>query len=180
MIAFEKPGAAKAVVRLVLMAGVLLVSACGSAPTEIPDLICPAVGIVEGTGSVTKFRENGDYYQDDVLYRGHMSGVSVSCDWRGDGVVTTIGVDIAATQGPAGEAEEVGLPYFIAVVRGNKVIAKEVYNSLHNFPGDMRRSHVRERVEQRLALDDRRETARYEILLGFQLKEEEFIYNLSQ
>ena len=146
----------------------------------MPDVICPAVGIVKETGTVTRFRSSDSSTQEDVVYTAHISDLAVACE-EDDGVVTNIGFDVAARQGPAGDVRQITLPYFVAVVRGGtEIVAKDVYEADLTFEGENGRARVRETIRQHLSIDDLQQTRAYEILIGFQLSDDEFIYNLSR
>lgn len=156
-------------------------AACSTGPqTAVPDVICPAVGVVKETETVTRFRAPESFTQEDVVYTAHISDLAVACE-EDDGIVTNIGFDIAARQGPAGNASQITLPYYVAVVRnGKEIVAKDVYEADLTFRGDNGRARVRETIRQHLAIEDAKQTLAYEILIGFQLSDDEFIYNLSQ
>ncbi|RMD89557.1 MAG: hypothetical protein D6807_03490 [Alphaproteobacteria bacterium] len=147
-------------------------------PFEVTVERCPAVAVVGGTGSLTRFRGT-ERNAEDILYEATITGTRLQCN-QGDDVVSDVAFEIVAQRGPAlrGEAD-VALPYFVAVLRDNsEIVAKDVYLARLHFSADAERAGTREIVRQRLPTIEQARRYDYEILLGFQLDPEDVTYNL--
>jgi len=166
------------VAALCLLAG--LVAACGGNqnPLQVTVERCPAFAVVGGSGSLVRFR--GEERQtDDVVLRASIANLELECD-QGSDVISDISFNILARRGPAlPETAEVGLSYFIAVVRDNSlVVLKEIYDTRLRFDPGVETVSRREVLRQRLPEIEMARRYNYEILVGFQLSEEELKYNL--
>jgi hypothetical protein len=163
--------------------GLSLLAGCGGGGggirSQIPSLICPAVGLVGETSTVTKFREKGSYLESDVLYEAYISGLSSSCDEESGGVVADFTFDLTAIKGASSGTDQVSLPYFVAVATpGGGIISKQVFNAVVDLSKDGRGT-VREHLQQHIQADGQ-DFHTYEVLIGFQLTEDDLVYNLSQ
>lgn len=162
-----------------LAAGIALpLGACGLFDRKAPEP-CPRVAILADTASVTQFRPGAGRDLTDVTYEAEITGFKGACEYkdRGETVVVTAALQIVATRGPAGSAEAVSLPFFVAVAdRGQSILAKEVFQSRIEFKPGRRRAGVEEEMEQKIPLRGRRGTD-YEILVGFQLDPGQLDYN---
>lgn len=158
-----------------------LLTGCGSSGirSQIPSLICPAIGLVQETSTVTKFRDQGSYLEGDVLYEGYISDLASSCNEEGGGVVADFTFTVTASKGDAGQTDHVTLPYFVAVTTpGGAIISKQVFNAEIDLSQDGRGT-VREHLNQHIQAEGP-DFHTYEILIGFQLSEDDMVYNLAQ
>lgn len=167
---------------LPIVALAALMSSCGTPKirSQIPTLICPAIGLVENTTTVTRFKEPGDYTEGNVLYSASISHLTSSCDRKGGGVQSDIAFDVSAVKGPVSGTDQLSLPYFVAVTtKGGGIIAKQVFNSVVDLSKGGRGA-VREHIQQMLTdLKNEKDLHEYEILIGFQLTDDDMVYNLS-
>jgi len=87
-------------------------------------------------------------------------------------------VIILAQRGPASRGAEANFPFFVAVTdRDQNILAKEVFDSVVEFPEGRRRAGVFEEVEQQIALRDEETGDDYEIIVGFQLSRDQLDRN---
>lgn len=147
-------------------------------PLEVNIQRCPAVAVVGGIGSFTRFIGE-ERNTSDVAYEATLSNVELDCDQRRvvDSAVT---FTITALRGPALPDEAViAMPWFVAVVRDNaEIIAKEIYETRLTFAPDQQRAFVQESIRQTLPDIELARRYDYEILIGFQLDGEDIAYNL--
>jgi hypothetical protein len=159
----------------------LLLAGCGGGGirSQIPSLICPAIGLVQETSTVTRFQGTGSYLEGDVLYEGYISDLTSSCDEEGGGVVADFAFNVTASKGQASQVSQVTLPYFVAVTTpAGAIISKQVFNAVVDLSLDGRGT-VREHLNQHIQAEGK-DFHSYEILIGFQLSEDDMIYNLAQ
>ncbi len=104
--------------------------------------VCPAVGVPDYTGDVTLF--NGEQRTASAMaLTAAITNVKVACNDTGDEVYSVATFDVVArrynTQAPA----TVTLPYFSAVVRGDKAIeSKRIGTVTLNFAAGQERAQV--------------------------------------
>lgn len=163
-----------------LAAFCLLLAACASDrnPLQVTVQRCPAFAVLGGTGSLTQFAGEGRE-ASDMFLEANIADLSLDCD-QDDDVISSLSFTVAGVRGPAmGEEAEVVLPYFVAVLRDNGlVVAKEIYETRLYFAPGAQRASVREEIRQRLPTIEQARRYDYEILVGFQLSQEELSYNL--
>lgn len=171
----------KAIATGTLLTLASFLAACGSNtnPLEVTVERCPALAVVGGTGSLTRFAGEGRDARD-ILFEAAVSNAELRCD-QGSDVISTVAFDIVARRGEAmaGEGYETTLPYFITVLRDNsEIVAKEIFEVPIVFDGRTARVAWHETIEQRLPTIEQARRYDYEILIGFQLTPEEVTYNL--
>ncbi len=176
------PALSRPITGLLPIVAALLLAGCSSDanrnPLEVTVERCPALAVVGGTGSLTRFRGKGRD-ADDILFEATITGTRLVCH-QGDDVVSEVSFEIVAQRGPALRgATDVALPYFVAVMRDNsEIVAKDVYMARLHFAAEAERAGTREVIRQRLPSIDQARRYNYEILVGFQLDPEDVTYNL--
>ncbi|MEM8800236.1 MAG: hypothetical protein AAGF15_09190 [Pseudomonadota bacterium] len=141
---------------------------------------CPGVAIVENTGALTVFSGLGRD-QDDISYRATLSQLSRSCKEDEElGVENEVTFSIVARKGPAAISDFITIPYFVVVSRGAEdIIAKRVNEVEIDFAG-RQVAGVRETLRQNFPDLEALKANEYEVLVGFQLDNDQAIYNLLQ
>lgn len=176
---------------------------------------CPAVGIPNYTGDITRFRSPDDRSAANVDLVAAMTNVRSQCNDTGDQVYTSVTFDVLARRSDASGARQVTLPYFVTVLRGGTaVVTKRVGEVTLTFADGQERAQaqgtgaayvdraaatlpedIRERITRRreagdpdAAIDPLSEpdvraaiaAASFEVLVGFQLNEEQLAYNATR
>jgi len=172
----------KLIVRIgtLLIAASLLLAGCSTNrnPLEVTAQRCPAFAVLGGTGSLTQFAGEGRE-TSDVFLEATIADLSLDCD-QGDDVSSAISFNVVGARGPAMQgASEVTLPFFVAVLRDNSVVvAKRIYETRLVFGPDDQRASTREDLYQYLPTIEQARRYNYEILVGFQLSQDELSYNV--
>ncbi|MEQ9144123.1 MAG: hypothetical protein RLO08_07175 [Parvibaculaceae bacterium] len=171
---------AKALLTGAMAAGLLAACATEEEVAYEQSLPCPAVGILGGTESLTLFSGEGRDITDVVL-TGEMERVVSECEYDiDDGIIY---VDLAlrgsAEIGPAATSREITVPVFIALTEvDSRVLRKDVFPLTLAFPGNQRSTSFIHTIEEtKVPFVARIDGSAYEILLGFQLTEEQLAYN---
>lgn len=173
--AFKTKIFAKAFTSL-LFAGLL--ASCASNPFIVEITDCPAVAFVKYANTVTMFPDNSEMRVEDVAYTVHLSDLNVDCQDEGEGVTTHINFTINGERGPQGKADAIDVSYFVTVLReGDQMMGKRVFDSRIHFQG-ADRARTRERITQVLPNDTFADQYHHEVLIGFQLSENDAAYNL--
>ena len=161
----------------VLLAAAAL-SACSDTSEQFPPP-CPATSILGDAADLTRYRGTGQDLTDMVL-SGRITGLSGSCKRvaSGDVVLTTVNVGLDLARGPAARGRLVETAYFVALTRGDAILAKQVYPLRGQFPPNTDRIRLTgDQIEVRVPNDGKEGAAAYRVLVGFELTPEELASN---
>jgi len=177
--------------------------------------VCPAVGIPNNTGDITRFRTAGDTSAANLDVVAAMTNVRSQCNDSGEKVFTSVTFDVLARRSDTHGARQVTLPYFVTVLRGGTaVVTKRIGQVTLNFADGQERAQatgqgsayvdkaeatlpqeVRERLTRRrragqedAAVDPLADPAikaavaraTFDVLVGFQLSQDELVYNATR
>ena len=131
---------------------------------------CPNVGLVRDAADLVRYRGAGRDLTDLVL-NGRLTGVGGSCKRDGSStVVTTVQVGIELQRGPAAPGRQAQIAYFVAVLDGDRIMDKQVFQLGAEFPANADRLRLSgDAVELRLPVKPDKTAAAYRIQIGFQL-----------
>jgi hypothetical protein len=178
---------------------------------------CPAVGIPDYTGDVTRFRDPASTDANAIDVTAAITNLRPNCAEGGttEKVYSQTGFDVLARRTDTRGARTVQLPYFVTVLRGGTaVISKRVGTVTLNFADGQERAQAHaeagayiDRAEATLPEDVRRRITRkrkageadaaidpltvpevraavtratFEVLVGFQLSEQQLAYNATR
>lgn len=162
-----------------------LLAACTS-PEDLPvsDRAegCPETAIVSGAESVTLFSPGGGPDLSDMVMRGTLVEFSGECAYEDNLVTIDVALIVAGERGPAiGADGTVAVEYFVAVLDAQqRIIGKEVFEAGFTFDERRTRALSREELRQVIPLENARIGSAYSVLMGFQLTEDQRLYNLGQ
>ncbi len=162
---------------------VLLVGACGTSRPDIGSAKgCPEVGILADAAKIVKFRPGGGQDLTDQLYKAEIETVGLGCDERRDEIVLTLNVAMNAELGPASAGDRRhALRFFVAVLRGKEGIVKKIYRVPADFPPSSRFATIIRQIEDlSVPVEGNAAPESFEVLVGFDLLDEEINYNRSQ
>ena len=196
-----------AAVRLIApAAAVLALSACakpgdlvvnqGVGVTAVRSL-CPAVGIPDYTGDITTFSSPTSRLARDMDVEATMTNLRTTCDEQGERIYANATFDVYATRSDTRGARTVELPYFSVVLRGgSSVVTKKVGTVRIAFADGQDRAvgqgqaeaAERKAGDEDAALDPLADpevraavqAASFELLVGFQLSDEQLAYNATR
>ena len=131
---------------------------------------CPNVGLVRDAADLVRYRGAGRDLTDLVL-NGRLTGVGGSCKRDGSStVVTTVQVGIELQRGPAAPGRQAQIAYFVAVLDGDRIMDKQVFQLGAEFPANADRLRLSgDAVELRLPVKPDKTAAAYRVQIGFQL-----------
>ena len=157
--------------RLALLPAALLplLAGCGSSSDAFAPP-CPNVAILRDAADLQRYRGAGRDLTDAVL-NGRITGFNGSCTRDGaDTVVTTVQVGIELQRGPAAPGRQATMSYFVAVLDGDRILDKQVFNLRAEFPPNTDRLRLAgDDVELRLPVTPTKTAAAYRVQVGFQL-----------
>ncbi|MEL7129099.1 MAG: hypothetical protein AAGK23_06090 [Pseudomonadota bacterium] len=142
---------------------------------------CPTVGALYDTARIIKFDgPEGTEVYSDIAYTGEIVDVRLFCRYVGDEpLLAEVEVDFAFGQGPKGAGRYHEYSYFVAVTRRNaRVLSRESFSvraDFRNGPVDAARDVVGKIQIPRI--DETISGANFEILVGFDLTNEQLAFN---
>ena len=173
------PTLARLCLRLMpLLATAVTLSACDE-PTEQFPPPCPATSILGDAADLTRYRGAGQDLTDMVL-SGRITGLSGSCKRAGDGsvVLTTLNIGLDLTRGPAAPGRLANTAYFVALTRGDTILAKQVYPLHARFPPNTDRVRLNgDQVQVKVPNKGKEGAAAYRVIVGFELTPQELATN---
>jgi hypothetical protein len=168
--------------RLLFLALVLPLTACGTDDPAFIAVSCPTGSVLAQAAFVTKHAPGGNAPANAML-TAHMEAGQIGCDYdQNDSQVTfDLIVPMTITRGPAGTPGPHRLSYFVAVLdpAGN-MLSKRVFER-EVFLGASFVANIDERVrDTTISLAMGRRPFEYQVLTGFQLTPAELAYNQTQ
>ncbi len=165
---------------LVVLVLVGLLAGCGGKkanPLRVTVMRCPAPAVVEGVATLTRFA-GARRTADAVLFTAAIEDLRLRCD-QGERVRSHLRFRIVATRGPALRDEVVEVPYFVAVIRDNgEIVAKKIYRTRLVFTRGSKRAETVEEILQTIPSIAQARRYDYELLVGFQVKTDDLIFNV--
>lgn len=166
--------------RLAVLAGLTLLSACSSNENK-PQPNCPSVLILADAEHFTQFRPGRGRDVTDIVAEGEITGFKGTCEFgkHNASLEMTLSVSFSLTRGAANSDGVVNFPYFVAVPSMYPDPAgKAVMPATVQFPTNMSKMRYSdEELQLSLPLGDGRSGPSYEVIIGFQLDEDQLAYN---
>lgn len=140
---------------------------------------CPPAGAIYQSSRIVEFTGDGEQFPN-VQYTGEIVDVRLYCRYAGnDPVRAEVEIDFALGKGPAASSNRKDYGYWVAVTRrSGKVLNKEYFTVRADF-SDGPVTGATE-VLQRIIIprnDESVSAANFEVLIGFDLTEEQLEYN---
>jgi hypothetical protein len=160
-----------------LAVAALSLAGCGAFNTERPPPCLPVV-VLRDAAQLVNYRPGEGRDLTDVVAQARFTRFATKCDYSAGEVEVELLLDIMIEQGPAATDRVARVPYFVAIIdTDQKILAKEVFQSIAQMPEGQRRAIVREETEQVIPIASVDDRIRYEIMIGFQLTEEQLEEN---
>lgn len=157
-----------------------LLTGCASSPDPNAAQRCPRVAIVADAAWAEQFRAGPGRDLTDLTSRAQIVQITGNCAYDDTGVTVAVSMPIVAERGPALSGSEVDYAYFVAVTDLDwNVIAKRTFPIRLRFESGSGFAAALEQLEQVIPLESQRQSAEYQILIGFDLDREQLRRNLS-
>ena len=162
------------------LAAAASLTACQSLDTRPNQGPCPAAGSVYDAARLVRFADEAERFSN-ITFTGEIVDVRTFCRYvEDDPIVAQVEIDFAFGRGPAGTENRQTYEYFVAVTRTNRaVMDKEVFTVEADFGRDGQLDGKTELIN-RITIPRADETisgANFEILVGFELTEEQLEFN---
>jgi hypothetical protein len=168
-----------------LAAAVLALAACSSGD-EAVSAQCPRGGIAPDTNTVVLFRDGPGRDVTDVLMQAQVVDMRITCEYAQGrrarpGVTLDLQIAFAADRGPAERNRRAAVPYFVAIVDGERnIVAKETFTAEFAWPDNRPRTGRVDQWEPVIPLKSNFDGPSYQILVGFQLTADQVEWNRRQ
>ncbi len=166
---------------LMMMIVALFVGGCSSdKQTEV----CPRVAVLSEAGSLTRFAPGSGRDILDVDFQGELADLVTECNFPKAKETRQVVVQLAPvftlSRGAANTDRKAEFTYFVSVVRGEEILSKQLFEVESTFAGNRSRIVVRDDnppIMIDIPLASRNSQHEYEILVGFQLTQDELRHN---
>lgn len=139
---------------------------------------CPALALLPDAADLTRYSAAG---QDitDLVVDARITAVPATCSQDKDGEVNaTLRVNMAVSRGPAATSRQFGLPYFIAVTQGDRVLDKQDYTMPVEFAANANQAVPSgQPIDLVLPVTREKSAAAYSIFVGYVLSPDELALN---
>lgn len=156
-----------------------LLSAC---ETLIPGtyLSCPTASFLAGTEQISIYENIDNKDNENFLIVANMENLASACSFSSERAEIVIVFDIKAETRIRDGDNSLSLPFFLAILDKNgEILSKTSFNSQVPF-GNKSMLTWTEELEQEIFLIDNSPPHSFEILIGFQVTEEQLEDNLSK
>jgi hypothetical protein len=160
------------------LAVILVLGGCGLFGKDEPPELCPRISVLKDAERLTAFREGGGRDLTDVTFEAEFGELRAACTVDKGRASVRTQVNMNLVRGPAGGEKNGDLAFFIAVTDpNNNVLTKEVFSGPAEFPRNQSRAIISEESELTIPIAAKWIAADYEILIGFQLTQDQLEYN---
>ncbi len=153
---------------------------CGAGRDEFPPQ-CPTAKLVPALAELTRYAGPGPGHDlTDMVLQARVVGVDGKCETVNEKSVlpTTVTVSIALQRGPAMKGRDADVPVFLAVVEGETIRDKRVFQVHLAFPPNVDRITITSPpVDLALPVSAQKTGAAYGVIAGFQLTPAELAAN---
>lgn len=157
---------------------VSLLSGCGDTTEAKFAPACPQLALLAEGADLTRFSGPGRDVTDRVL-EARIVGVDAACrPGRNAAVVASLKVQADVARGPAARGRAAQVPYFVAVMDGERVLERREFVMDVAFPANVDTLRVGGgELELRFPGAGDRGAAQFKIVVSLQLTEEELAHN---
>ena len=176
--AVSKPGVA----HLPRLAGLLALVALSSCGPDNPNAFAPEcvpVGILADAADLSTYSGPSRDLATMVTHAS-IAAIGGTCSnaENGHALQTSINVTIGVQRGPAASYRTVSLPYFVALLHGDRIVEKHDLSIEATFPPNADRLALKsDPLELELPITRRMSSDSYRLEVGFQLSPEQLAYN---
>ncbi len=162
-----------------------LLAGCTS-QQDATSALCPTGGIVPDANLLVQFRDGPGRDVTDVIVQAQVVDTRITCEYaKGRNAKPAVTLDLqiafAAERGPAERTRRVRLPYFVAILDGERnIVAKETFAADFEWADNRTRVGRVDQWEPHIPLKSNFDGPSYQILVGFQLTEAQLAWNRTQ
>ncbi len=146
---------------------------------------CPKVQLVKDLSSLTQFEDPASPRESRKISETSITRLNSSCAYENENVNIELYITFDGKIGPKGRMRPgdeafFSYPYFIAITdENNEIISKDVFGVSFSYPKGKNEQTYSNQVSQSIPTPDKAAGKNYNVLVGFQLTQEELSYNRS-
>ena len=134
---------------------------------------CPHLGLLADTNRLTEFDGT-----TSAQFKATLGGEASQCVVKGKVIHLRLKFKVTGTIADNAKHDTRKVPYFVAVMQGSQVLAKQVYSVDVPFAGSARTVSVEERINRvDIPIGKGWTSDDYEVMIGFQLTRDQVDYN---
>lgn len=172
--------------RTIATAAMLVGAAVGGCTSDTENLtVCPRVAVLTEAGTLTRFEPGPGRDILDITYQVDVGDLPAQCTFvdtkkQGRRVTVELAPVFVAERGPADSDGKASFTWFVSVVRDGEILSKQPFEEVAEFPANRSRTIIQENdppVVVDIPLPYKGAEYEYEVLVGFQLTQDELDYN---
>jgi hypothetical protein len=134
---------------------------------------CPHLGLLADTNRLTEFDGT-----TSAQFKATLGGEASQCVVKGKVIHLRLKFKVTGTIADNAKRDTRKVPYFVAVMQGSQVLAKQVYAVDLPFSGSARTVSIEERINRvDIPIGKGWTSDDYEVMIGFQLTRDQVDYN---
>jgi len=151
---------------------------------DLPDN-CPQIKVLDELSRITQFTNQKSPKNDEKIASARFTTLDATCSVAPNSVTLEITLDFEGEAGVVGlrnQGSEASFayPYFLSVITPNgQILSKDVFALSMIYNEGKSRVHKQDRLRQTIPLMSGQQADEYQIVIGFQLSEDELAYNRS-
>ena len=144
---------------------------------------CPQIKVLDDLASITQFLNPKSPKSEEMIAAASFASLDATCSVAPSSVTLEITLDFEGQVGPIGKKNQsseanFAYPYFLSVITpSGQILSKDVFalSMIYSDGKDM--VHKQDRLRQTIPLMSGKAANQYQIVIGFQLSEDELAYN---
>lgn len=151
----------------------------------VPDN-CPSATLVKDLAFITQFEEGATPSDSSKVSAVDISRLNSSCVYKDGSVDVELYITFDGSIGPKGRMRPTdeaffSYPYFVAVTNdSNEIISKDVFALSFSYEKNQIEQSYSEKITQTIPVETEDDGENYNVLIGFQLTQDELAYNREQ
>ena len=144
---------------------------------------CPKVKALTDLSSITQFSNSGGQTSDKMISDTKLEKIDSKCSVAGNSVSVELELNFSGVLGPIGVKDLDGqanytYPYFLSVISPDgKILSKDVFALSMIYENGQITYHRQDKLRQVIPLMAGQDASQFQIMIGFQLSEDELAYN---
>lgn len=144
---------------------------------------CPTVKGLADLATITQFSNSGEMTSDKMISDTKLEKVVSKCTVAGNSVSVELELNFSGVLGPIGVKDLDGqanytYPYFLSVISPDgKILSKDVFALSMVYENGQITYHRQDKLRQVIPLLTGQNASQFQIMIGFQLSEDELAYN---
>lgn len=144
---------------------------------------CPKVKALVDLATITQFSNSGGQTPDKMISDTKLEKIDSKCTVAGNSVSVELELNFSGVLGPIGVKDLDGqanytYPYFLSVISPDgKILSKDVFALSMVYENGQITYHRQDKLRQVIPLMAGQDASQFQIMIGFQLSEDELAYN---